>query len=85
MPVEIIKVAMKPVNFFDKNPALDVPPSTQDFNKSSLLSEMHQVRLHRDLLQQRKLTNSILTSQGATEGKIDSDGAACCDPPSSKL
>lgn len=27
MPVEIIKVAFKPVNFFDKNPALDVPPS----------------------------------------------------------
>jgi primary-amine oxidase len=45
MPVEIIKVAMKPVNFFDRNPALDVPPSSQDFNKSSLLSEMHhQVR-----------------------------------------
>jgi len=33
---------MKPVNFFDKNPALDVPPSTQEFNKSTLLSEMHQ-------------------------------------------
>ena len=36
---------MKPVNFFDRNPAIDVPPSSQDFNKSSLLSEMHhQVR-----------------------------------------
>jgi primary-amine oxidase len=33
---------MKPVNFFDKNPALDVPPSEQAFNKSSLLSEQHQ-------------------------------------------
>lgn len=33
---------MKPVNFFDKNPALDVPPSTQEFNKSTLLSEKHQ-------------------------------------------
>ena len=41
MPCEIIKVSMKPVNFFDKNPALDVPPSTQDFNKSTLLSEAH--------------------------------------------
>jgi len=41
MPSEIIKVALKPVNFFDKNPALDVPPSTQDFNKSTLLSENH--------------------------------------------
>ncbi|KAI6794518.1 putative copper amine oxidase [Hortaea werneckii] len=42
MPCEIIKVSMKPVNFFDKNPALDVPPSTQDFNKSTLISEAHQ-------------------------------------------
>jgi len=41
MPSEIIKVAFKPVNFFDKNPALDVPPSTQEFNKSTLLSENH--------------------------------------------
>jgi primary-amine oxidase len=38
MPVEIIKVALKPVNFFDKNPALDVPPSTQDVNKSVLVA-----------------------------------------------
>jgi primary-amine oxidase len=39
MPCEILKIHMKPVNFFDKNPALDVPPSEQGFNKSSLLSE----------------------------------------------
>lgn len=42
MPCEIIKVSLKPVNFFDKNPALDVPPSTQEFNNSTLLSETHQ-------------------------------------------
>lgn len=42
MPCEVIKVSMKPVNFFDKNPALDVPPSRQDFNKSTLASEAHQ-------------------------------------------
>lgn len=41
MPCEIIKVALKPVNFFDKNPALDVPPSEQSFNKSELLSVAH--------------------------------------------
>ncbi|KAF2402557.1 hypothetical protein EJ06DRAFT_555173 [Trichodelitschia bisporula] len=34
MPVEIIKVGFKPVNFFDRNPALDVPPSVQAVNKS---------------------------------------------------
>lgn len=38
MPCEILKVHMKPVNFFDKNPALDVPPSEQNFNKSVLVS-----------------------------------------------
>lgn len=38
MPCEIIKVSLKPVNFFDKNPALDVPPSEQSFNKSVLVA-----------------------------------------------
>lgn len=41
MPCEIIKVALKPANFFDKNPALDVPPSSQEFNQSTLISEDH--------------------------------------------
>jgi primary-amine oxidase len=41
MPAEIIRVSFKPVNFFDKNPGLDVPPSTQEFNKSTLLSTQH--------------------------------------------
>jgi primary-amine oxidase len=42
MPCEILKIHLKPVNFFDKNPALDVAPSEQSFNKSSLLSESEQ-------------------------------------------
>ncbi|KAI5837336.1 copper amine oxidase [Morchella snyderi] len=37
MPCETIKVSFKPVNFFERNPALDVPPSTQASNKSVLL------------------------------------------------
>lgn len=41
MPCEVIKVQFKPVNFFDKNPALDVPPSNQEFNRSTLVSEQH--------------------------------------------
>lgn len=41
MPCEIIKVSFKPVNFFDKNPALDVPPSQQEFNKSVLVAASH--------------------------------------------
>ena len=41
MPCEIIKIAFKPVNFFDKNPAIDVPPSNQEFNRSTLVAEQH--------------------------------------------
>ncbi|OMP85109.1 Copper amine oxidase 1 [Diplodia seriata] len=42
MPVEVLKVALKPVNFFDRNPALDVPPSEQGFNRSTSAQEKHQ-------------------------------------------
>ena len=38
MPCEILKVAFKPVNFFDRNPAIDVPPSTQMVNRSTALN-----------------------------------------------
>ncbi|KAI0129111.1 copper amine oxidase [Xylariales sp. AK1849] len=38
MPVEIVKVSFKPVNFFTRNPAIDVPQSTQEFNKSVLVN-----------------------------------------------
>jgi len=41
MPAEILKVSLKPVNFFERNPAIDVPPSDQKFNQSTLVSEMH--------------------------------------------
>lgn len=34
MPVEVFRVGLKPVNFFDKNPALDMPPSKQSVNRS---------------------------------------------------
>ncbi|KAL3478226.1 copper amine oxidase [Aspergillus californicus] len=39
MPMERISVMLKPDGFFTKNPALDVPQSTQKFNKSSLHPE----------------------------------------------
>ncbi|KAL8403108.1 hypothetical protein RB594_008389 [Gaeumannomyces avenae] len=38
MPCEVLRVSLRPVNFFDRNPALDVPPSTQDFNRSVALN-----------------------------------------------
>lgn len=39
MPVETVSVNFKPAGFFDKNPALDVPPSEQNVNQSVLLSD----------------------------------------------
>lgn len=41
MPVETVAVHFKPVGFFDKNPALDVPPSEQAVNQSVLLSNQN--------------------------------------------
>lgn len=34
MPVEVFRVGLKPVGFFARNPALDVPPSRQSVNRS---------------------------------------------------
>ncbi|KAK6464070.1 copper-containing amine oxidase [Scheffersomyces coipomensis] len=36
MPVETHNIHLVPFNFFDKNPALDIPQATQSFNKSTL-------------------------------------------------
>ncbi len=41
MPCEIIQVAMKPSNFFERNPAIDVPPSRQEVNRSVVAGEVH--------------------------------------------
>lgn len=37
MPCEKMSVGLKPVNFFERNPALDVPVSTQERNRSVLV------------------------------------------------
>ncbi|KAI3406281.1 AMO2 [Candida oxycetoniae] len=37
MPVEIHNIHIAPVNFFDKNPALDIPGANNNFNKSVLV------------------------------------------------
>ncbi len=36
--METLRVSLVPVNFYDRNPALDVPPAEQVFNNSVLLS-----------------------------------------------
>jgi primary-amine oxidase len=38
MPAETLRVTMRPVNFFDRNPAIDVPPSRQEVNCSVSLN-----------------------------------------------
>jgi len=38
MPAETIRVVMRPVNFFERNPALDVPPGRQEVNCSVQLN-----------------------------------------------
>ena len=43
MPCETLKVALKPANFFERNPAIDVPPSEQGFNRSTEVKAMHHV------------------------------------------
>jgi primary-amine oxidase len=45
MPCEKMMVGLKPVNFFDRNPALDVPISTQEANKSVLVAEKEPSRV----------------------------------------
>lgn len=37
MPSELITVSLKPADFFDRNPAIDVPPSKQEQNQSVLV------------------------------------------------
>ncbi|EDK43733.1 hypothetical protein LELG_01912 [Lodderomyces elongisporus NRRL YB-4239] len=37
MPVETHNIHISPVNFFDKNPALDLPQANNQFNKSTLV------------------------------------------------
>lgn len=46
MPSEIIRVAFKPVDFFDKNPAIDVPPSEQRVNRSVGLNGEKAAAIH---------------------------------------
>jgi primary-amine oxidase len=39
MPCDTMTVSLKPSGFFDRNPALDVPQSTQQLNGSRLLED----------------------------------------------
>ncbi|EWC46648.1 hypothetical protein DRE_04135 [Drechslerella stenobrocha 248] len=72
MPVESVKVHMKPVNFFDKNPALDLPPSTQEINKSVL------VAVGGGAHHQGGVVEAEIGESGQVSGVHTTSGAACC-------
>ena len=74
MPVEIMKVSFKPVNFFDKNPAIDVPPSTQEVNKSVLVSDMH-----KQGTAQATVNGNGLHVNGQTNGHTNGVNGSCCN------
>ncbi|KAK3062419.1 hypothetical protein LTS18_004094, partial [Coniosporium uncinatum] len=60
-----------PVNFFERNPALDVPPSEQGFNKSVQLAGGKE-----------EAEGHMQPSQSATVGE---GGEVCCNGERSKL
>jgi primary-amine oxidase len=62
MPCETIKVMFKPVDFFERNPALDVPPSEQAVNKSVGLNG---VAVEKEAAMHR---------QGGKEAVVEEDG-----------
>ncbi len=71
MPCEVLRVSLKPVNFFERNPALDVPPSEQGVNKSVLV---HHGSERREAVEGRVVggtTNEVTngTSNGTTNGR----------------
>lgn len=39
MPAEVARVMLKPNSFFEYNPTLDIPPSSQAFNQSVLYDD----------------------------------------------
>lgn len=85
MPVETLRLMFKPVNFFDKNPALDVPPSTQAFNKSTPLNEEPNSA---EALQHRQSEGTAVV--GKCGSLCNSSGGSCgancgCSKSASKL
>jgi primary-amine oxidase/UV DNA damage endonuclease len=46
MPCEVFRVAIKPSHFFTKNPALDMPKSRQEVNKSVLVEKEGDAVMH---------------------------------------
>jgi len=71
MPCEVLKVSLKPVNFFERNPALDVRPSEQGFNQSVQLPA-----------REAEAEGHMQPSRTATVG---AGGEVCCSGERSRL
>ena len=83
MPCEILKVRFVPVNFFDRNPSLDVPPATQAVNKSVLLSGGVAPPQNRNANGNGHLAEdhhqpSLAMRLGNGNGDVNGNGHACC-------
>ncbi|CCX31810.1 Similar to Copper amine oxidase 1; acc. no. Q12556 [Pyronema omphalodes CBS 100304] len=65
MPCEIIRVGFKPHNFWERNPGIDVPPSSQERNKSILLGGKVGTGVNGDATSHR---------QGQVEAKVGMNG-----------
>lgn len=67
MSAETERVSLKPYGFFEYNPTLDVPPSTQSFNKSVSYEESKQ--------------RAGISKRDTTHAGLNGDSAACCLTP----
>lgn len=77
MPCEVLKVSLKPVNFFTRNPALDVPPSHQAFNRSTLVADQNNEQSSEE---DHAAESSRHHQPGAVEATVGKDGivTSCC-------
>ncbi|KAI5776904.1 copper amine oxidase [Geopyxis carbonaria] len=84
MPCETIKVSLKPVNFFTRNPGIDVPPSTQEVNKSVLLGNQSASGAGVGGPQATARVNGNgglnvdVAASGAANGNGNGNGNGCC-------
>ncbi|KAM7217468.1 putative copper amine oxidase [Rhypophila decipiens] len=69
MPAEMLRVMLRPVNFFDKNPALDLPPSSQEFNCS--------VGLNKPVAEGTSVVPMVEAEQKVVEGE-QKEKKGCC-------
>ncbi|OAA59594.1 Copper amine oxidase [Niveomyces insectorum RCEF 264] len=82
MPCEVLRVTLRPVNFFGRNPALDVPPSAQANNCSVGLNGALDTQLAQLTVSGGGGGDAGSGTETATNGHANgtngTNGAACC-------